>query len=90
MAKQFQNEDQFREWKNAFDIFKTPQGQIVFKDLMQFCYFLDSTFDPDPYERAKREGRRQVFLRIAQNINLTVDEAYRVYTGRYVERTSRE
>lgn len=86
MAKQFNNQDEFRQWKNAYGVFGSPDGQLILQDLLEYCHFLDETFHPDSHERAKRDGRRQVFLRIIKNLNLTTEEVMNIYRGKWVER----
>lgn len=51
----------------------------VLKDLAQFCRAHRSTFHPDPRVHAMLEGRREVWLRIAQHLNLTEDEIYSLH-----------
>lgn len=49
-------------------------GEHVLADLRGFCWASSSTiFDPDPLVMARREGRREVFVRIVNMLNL--DEA---------------
>lgn len=85
MAKQFQNIDEFKDWKSGYQIFRTPEGQAVLHDLLEYCHFLDDTFLPDAHERSAREGRRQVFLRIIQALNLSVEELLQVWKHRWVK-----
>lgn len=48
-------------------------GEAALADLREFCFAQRSTFDPDPHVMARREGRRDVWLRITRYLNL--DEA---------------
>lgn len=48
-------------------------GEHVLADLRDYCFAEKSTFDPDPHIMARREGRRDVWLRIVRYLNL--DEA---------------
>lgn len=49
-------------------------GEVVLADLRGFCFADRSTiFDADPIVMARREGRREVFVRITNYLNL--DEA---------------
>lgn len=56
-----------------------PDGQLgvsrqhVLADLRDFTFATRSTFDPDPLVMARREGRREVWLRLTNYLNL--DEA---------------
>lgn len=47
-------------------------GEMVLSDLRDFCFAgpQDTIFDPDPLVMARREGRREVFLRIQYFLNL--------------------
>tara|TARA_Y100000310_G_scaffold239682_1_gene243373 strand:- start:11728 stop:11985 length:258 start_codon:yes stop_codon:yes gene_type:complete len=46
-------------------VFGTPEGQKVLKDLMDFCGFMTPSYTPDnQYNTAFNEGRRRVLLRI--------------------------
>jgi hypothetical protein len=48
-------------------------AEIVLADLRDFCCANSTTFSPDPYVAARRQGRREAWLRISQHLNL--DEA---------------
>lgn len=48
----------------------------VLKDLAKFCRAYDSTFHKDERMHAVLEGRREVWLRIQENLNLDVDQIY--------------
>lgn len=54
-------------------------GQEVLADLARFCRAKESTFHPDPRVHAVLEGRREVYLRIAQHLNMTDDELWALY-----------
>lgn len=51
--------------------------QVVLADLAKFCRATDSTFVTDARAHALLEGRREVWLRISEHLNLTVEELYR-------------
>lgn len=53
--------------------------ETVISDLAQFCRGSKSTFDPDPRIHALLEGRREVWLRIADHLNMTEDELFNKY-----------
>lgn len=53
--------------------------QAVLKDLARFCRAHDSTFDKDPRRHAALEGRREVFLRIQEYLQLTEEEIYLIH-----------
>lgn len=56
-------------------------GSAVLADLAKFCRANESTFHSDPRVHAVLEGRREVWLRIQQHLNLTPDELFALYTG---------
>ena len=47
-------------------------GEMVLSVLRDFCFAnpADTVFDPEPLVMARREGRREVFLRIQNFLNL--------------------
>lgn len=51
----------------------------VLKDLARFCRAHESTFHPDPRVHAVMEGRREVWLRIQENLNLDIESIYRLH-----------
>lgn len=51
----------------------------VLRDLAKFCRAHDSTFHPDPRVHATLEGRREVWLRIQENLQLDIDEIYELH-----------
>lgn len=52
---------------------RTPAADIVLGDLRDFCRARETTFDADPRVHALLEGRREVWLRITNQLN--IDEA---------------
>jgi hypothetical protein len=75
--------DRLRNKKRAYQLtFGTPAGKTVLEDLAPFCFATKSTFDADPRVHAAWEGRREVFLRIMQMLNVPSTELYQVYFGR--------
>lgn len=72
----------FKERQTAYKlVFSSPAGQMVLRDLMGFCRAGESTFHPDPRTHALLEGRREVFLRIQDHVELTTDQAVAVFGG---------
>ena len=55
----------------------------VMRDLAKFCRSMDSTFLPDDRASAVLQGRREVWLRIQQHINLSDDELWKLFGGRH-------
>lgn len=83
MSKQFDNVEQLRQWKYAYQLLLSNEGQLLLEDLMDYCSFLDTTITGDgpidALELARREGRRQVFLYIVKNAKLEVDDLMTAY-----------
>ena len=53
---------------------QSPFTHDVLVDLAKFCRAHTSTFNPDPRIHAQLEGRREVWLRIQEAIQLSPDE----------------
>lgn len=78
--------DFLRERKRAYQLtFGTPAGNQVLADLAKFCRAAETCFHDDPRKHAVLEGRREVFLRIADHLNLTTEQLYGLYAGRTVQ-----
>ena len=74
--------DFLRRRKGAYQrVFSSPAGNDVLIDLAQFCRANVTTFDPDPRIHAAMEGRREVWLRITQHLNLSSEQLYKLYNG---------
>lgn len=54
-------------------------GKIVLEDLSKFCRAHKSTAHADPYIAARLDGRREVFLRIQEHLQLSEEEVWRLY-----------
>lgn len=52
---------------------------LVLKDLAKFCRAHQSTFHPDPRMHAVLEGRREVWLRIEELLQLSVEQIYELH-----------
>lgn len=65
-----------RAYKQAFG---GESGKEVLKDLAVFCGSQRSSYSSDALEMAFREGRREVFLRIQQHINISEDDIWKLY-----------
>lgn len=57
-------------------VFRGAHGERVLADLAKFCRSTKSTFHADARMHAVLEGRREVFLRIQQHVNLTQEELW--------------
>jgi hypothetical protein len=51
-------------------------AEAVLKDLAKFCYADSTSFHADPRIHALAEGRREVWLRIMQHLNMTPEEYF--------------
>lgn len=60
--------------------FRNSPGEVVLKDLAKFCRANVSTFHEDPRAHALAEGRREVWLRIQQHLQLSPDDLWRLTT----------
>ena len=61
--------------------FSSPAGQNVLRDLIKFCRAKTTCFDADARVHAALEGRREVWNRIADHMNLTTEEIYELASG---------
>lgn len=74
--------------KQAYEQVFNPESLFarrVLQDLAKFCRAHESTFHPDPRIHAAIEGRREVFLRITQHLNLTSDELWALFGRKDLE-----
>ena len=68
-----------RRRKYAYSILlRTPEGQEIIQDLARFCRATTTTFHRDPHIQAHLEGRREVFLRIQNQLHLTDEQLYKL------------
>ena len=73
--------------KQAYQFVFNPDSihaQRVLVDLARFCRANKSTFHENDRAHALAEGRREVFLRIQNHINLDADEFIKTY-GKGIE-----
>lgn len=78
--------DRLRGWLSGrrtyyLRTFDNPEGHKVLADLAKFCRANAPTFHPDPRVHAVAEGRREVWLRIANHLNLSDDQLYDIYAA---------
>ena len=69
----------FRRQKAYQLAFNSETGRVVLDDLARFCRAHESTFHPDPRTHAVLEGRREVWLRIQQHMQLTSDQLWKIF-----------
>lgn len=65
-------------YNRVFDL-NSPHTHVVLKDLAQFCRAHRSTFHPDPRIHAVLEGRREVWLKIQEMLELTPEQIYELH-----------
>ena len=58
---------------------QSPFTHEVLKDLAKFCRASETTFHQDPRIHAVLEGRREVWLKIANALNMTPEELYELH-----------
>lgn len=54
---------------------------LMMRDLAWFCRAERTCFDPDPRKHALAEGRREVWLRIQEHLNMTPEQLLQLYDG---------
>lgn len=70
-------------YKRVFDM-NNKDVEIVLKDLARFCRAHESTFNADQRLHAALEGRREVWLKIQEYLNLQVDEIYAFHKAKQI------
>lgn len=73
-----------RHYRTTFNV-KDASDVAVLKDLAKYCRANESCFDPDPRIHAVAEGRREVWLRIQQHLNLEPEVLTDLIIGRNKE-----
>lgn len=77
--------DFLRRRKRAYQLaFGSPAGQAVLHDLVRFCRATETCFHEDQRKHAALEGRREVWLRIQQHLNLSSEQLYALFGGQSV------
>jgi hypothetical protein len=61
--------------------FTNPVGEEVLADLAKFCRATETTHDKDALVAAHLDGRREVWLRIQQHLNLTEDQVWKRFSN---------
>lgn len=62
--------------------FNGPLADEVLADLARFCRAYESTHATDARDAARLDGRREVWLRIIQHLQLPPDMLTLLYTGK--------
>jgi len=60
-------------------------GQAVLSDLAKFCRATRPTWSEDERHHARLEGRREVWLRITEHLNLTSEQLFALYGGHNIQ-----
>lgn len=61
--------------------FENPAGRMVLEDLASFCRANESCVMPGDHDRTLLlEGRREVWLRLQQHLNLSPEQLSQLYT----------
>lgn len=80
-----------RERQTAYQaFFLQPAGQVILSDLAEFCFAHQTTYDSDERLHARKEGRRDVWLRIQHHLNLSDADLYAISMGRQLPPASLE
>jgi hypothetical protein len=61
--------------------FHSATGEEVLADLSRFCRAGKSTFSVDPSIAARLDGRREVWLRIQDHLQLTQEQLWKLQNG---------
>lgn len=76
--------------RSYYLVFRSPQGAEVLKDLAPFCRAQQPAWGATPEDTARLIGRNEVWCRIMQHLNLTPEELYAMYGGKYPITTPEE
>lgn len=57
-------------------VFGQPEAVMVINDLAKFCGAEKSAFRTDTHEMARMEGRREVWLRLQAQLNLSEKDIF--------------
>ena len=73
--------------KRAYSLcFGSPVGNEVLIDLSRFCRAVETCVVPGDHDRTLvLEGRREVFLRITEHMNLSTEQLYALYDRRNIQ-----
>jgi hypothetical protein len=76
-----------RERQRAYQLaFSQPAGLAVLNDLSKFCRAVESCVIPGDRDKTLiLEGRREVFLRMTEHLNLSIEQLYALYSGKHVD-----
>lgn len=66
-------------YQQTFSVDKNVHARDVLEDLARFCRANESSFHLDSRVHAALEGRREVWLRIQQHLNLELDSLSKIF-----------
>ena len=78
------------EMSNAYRLTFRNQtaSRFVLPDLSEFCHAMEvAPKDSDLFVQGRAAGRRDVYMRIAEWLNLTEDELFAIHQGRSILRS---
>lgn len=78
-AREFLNQRR-NAYRRVFHLENNRDVALVLADLAKFCRAHESTFHPDERTHALLEGRKEVFNRIQQHLNLTEEELWSLHS----------
>ena len=77
----------FLDRQSAYQLlFSSETAKAVLEDLARFCRANKSCFHEDARIHAVLEGRREVWLRIKEHLELSPDEFLQIHKSRKVKR----
>lgn len=77
-----EHKEQLDQLRRAYQgIFDGPNGELVLKDLSQFCGMGKDCFSKDALEMAHNTGMRKAFLRIQNMLNITDQQIWDLFNG---------
>lgn len=81
--------DMFRSRSSAYkQVFKKDDrwATIVLLDLAKFCRAHETTYNKDPRLHAAMEGRKEVWLRIQEQLKLDDEQLFNLHRVKYLPR----
>lgn len=75
----------FRRQAAYLDTFAGPRAETVLQDIANFCRACKTIYTSEERASWILEGRRQVWMRIQDQLRLTQDELWRLYRDPKIE-----
>ncbi len=90
MTKKEQLRDDFLQRQRAYAlVFDNEMGRQVLEDLCKFCRGKESTFNADPRVHAVLEGRREVWLRLRDHLDMPPEDFIKKYLNINIQEMSK-